>query len=176
MAVEILTYLPLIEAGHEKSLRSTLARFERGTSPFEKVPGTHVARFVVINWLGTGDPTNRRRLRPARLLFSAVVDGPEEAWLYGLFEKGTALKEVWQYCSGWPATAPREAWTPWLTQYAVTPTHKVVAHDATVAEILRGLALQRAMAQLKRLKNEKLDLKPVDLRAAYEEAMEEVGR
>jgi hypothetical protein len=173
MAVEILTYLLPVEAGHEQPLRSTLETFERGTSPFVQVPGTHVARFVVINWLGTGDPTNRRRLRPARLLFSAVVDGPEEGWLFGLIAKqGTTLEEVWRHCSGWSAE-PREAWTPWLLEYRLTPSHQVVAHDATVAEIRRGLALQRAMAQLK---FEACDLKAGDLRAAYKDAMAEVGR
>lgn len=171
MAVEILSYLLPIDAGHEPQLRSTLATFKRDTSPFNKVPGTHVARMVVINGLGTGDPTHRRRLRPARLLFSAVVDGPEAGWLYGLFEKGRGLEEVWRHCSGWPA-GQRDAWLTWLLQYAVTPTHKIVAHDATVAEIRRGLALQRAMA---RLKHEKDGLKPADLRAAYRDAMAEVG-
>lgn len=172
MGVEILTYLLPVEADQEKSLRSTLAKFERGTSPFSKVPGTHVARFVVINWLGTGDPTNRRRLRPARLLFSAVVDGPEEGWLFGLFKKqGTTLEEVWRHCSGWSAE-PREAWTPWLLGYRLTPSHRVVAHDATVAKIRRGLALQRAMS---RLKFEAEGLKPGDLRAAYQDAMAEAA-
>ena len=171
MAVEVLSYLLPIEAGHEQALRSTLETFERGTSPFAKVPGTHVARFVVINWLGTGDPTHRRRLRPARLLFSAVVDGPEEAWLYGLFKKATALEDVWEHCSGWPA-GQRGAWPPWLTQHRRTPTHQIVAHDATVAEIRRGLAQQQVMAKLKYLK----DSNPADLRAAYQDAMAEVSR
>jgi hypothetical protein len=171
MAVEILTYLPPIEARQEHKVQSKLATFERGRSPFVEIPGTHVARFVVINSLGTGDPTHRRRLRPARLLFSAVVDGPEEAWLYGLFKKGAALEDVWEHCSGWPAGAPLEARTPWLTQYRRTPTHQIVARNATVAEILRGLELQRVMAELKHLK----DTNPADLRAAYKKAMAEVG-
>lgn len=174
MAVEILTYLPRIEAGQEKSLRSTLATFERGTSPFSEVPGTHVARFAVINWLGTGDPTNRRRLRPARLLFSAVVDGPEEAWLFGLFyeEQGRAIETVLQHCTGWPV-GQHLAWTPWLQQYRVDPTHRVIAHDATVAQIHRGLRLQQAMAELR---DKKDVLTPTELRAAYQQAMGVVGR
>lgn len=173
MAVEILSLLSPITEGHEEPLRQTLATFEHGTSLFERVPGTHVARFTVINWLGTGDPASRRRLRPARLLFSAVVDGPVEAWLWGLFEKqGESVERIWRHCSGWPEGV-RPAWTPWLLEQRLTPTHQIVAHDATVAEIQRGLALQGAMAELK---YKVQGLTPADLRAAYQKAMAAVGR
>lgn len=173
MAVEILSLLSPIKDGHEAPLREALATFEKGTSPFEWVPGTHVARFSVINWLGTGDPTSRRRLRPTRLLFSAVLDGPVEAWLWGLFEKqADSVEKIWQHCSGWP-TGLRQAWTPWLLEQRLIPTHQVIAHNASVAEIGRGLALQQAMAELKYKAHL---LTPAELRAAYSHAMAEVGR
>ena len=174
MAVETISLLSPIAAGHEEAVRATLATFERGTGPFVKVPGTHVARFVVINWLGTGDPTRRRRLRPARLLFSAVVDGPVEGWLWGMFEKqGPVVETVWRHCSGWPAAEERQARARWLLDQRLAITYPLVANDATVAEIQHGLKRRDA---LRGLKAKASLLTPAELRAAYDKAMTEVRR
>lgn len=175
MAVETLTIVSAIRPGHEEPVRSVLSSFkEPDNSPFAEVPGTHVARFVVMNWLGTGDPTSRKRLRPTRLLFSAVVDGPAEAWLWGLFEKqGPAFEEVWHHCVGWPQSHDSTSRSRWLLEQRLTNTYSVIAHDATVAEIRRGLALRDA---LRDVAAEPASATPAELRAAYRRAMSQVGR
>ena len=174
MTVETVSLLSPIEAGHEEALRATLATFERGTGPFVDVPGTHVARFVVVNWLGTGDRTSRRRLRPARLVFSAVVDGPVEAWLWGLFERQRrAVESIWRHCCGWPVAGDSRAGARWLLEQRLPITYPLVANDATVGEIRRGLALRKALMGLKT----KADLlTPRELRETYNRAMAEVER
>jgi len=173
MTVETICLLSPIEDGHEAALRATLATPERD-SLFVNVPGTHVARFVVISGLGTGDRTNRRRLRPARLLFSAVVDGPVEAWLWGLFDKQRSKVEaIWVHCRGWPVAGDPRAEARWLLEQRLPITYELVANDATVGEIRRGLALRRALMTLKG----KADLlAATELQEAYERAMAEVGR
>ena len=175
MAVEILTIVSAIRPGHEEPVRSVLGSFkEPDASPFAEVPGTHVARFVVMTGLGTGDPTSRKRLRPTRLLFSAVVDGPAEAWLWGLFEEeGPAFEEVWHHCIGWPEGNDSTSRSRWLLDQRVANTHGVVAHDATVAEIHRSLALRNA---LRDVAAEPASATPAELRAAYRRAMSLVGR
>lgn len=174
MAVETISLLSPIAADREEAVRATLATFKRGTGPFVDVPGTHVARFVVVNWLGTGDPRRRRRLRPARLLFSAVVDGPVEGWLWGLFQKqGPVVETVWRHCSGWPEAGDRQARTRWLLEQRLAITYPVVANDATVTEIQRGLKRREA---LRGLKTKASLLTPTELRAAYDKAMAEVRR
>ncbi len=175
MAVETLTIVSAIRAGHEEPVRRALHAFKKssGSSPFADVPGTHVARFVVMNWLGTGDPTSRKRLRPTRLLFSAVVDGPAEAWLWGLFEKqGPAFEEVWHHCVGWPERTDSSARSCWLLDQRLTNTHGIVAHDATVSEICRGLALRDALRDVAATP---ASCPPAELRAAYRRAMTLAG-
>jgi hypothetical protein len=175
VTVEPIFLLSPIEAGQEEELRATLGAYNKpGASPFADVPGTHVARFVVVNWLGTGDRTSRRRLRPARLLFSAFVDGPVEAWLWGLFEKQrAAVDSIWRHCCGWPAAGDPQAGARWLLEQRVDVTYPLVANDRTVSEIRRGLGLRRALMGLKA----KADLLTApELREAYQRAMAEVER
>jgi len=173
MTVEIISTLAPIESDQALPLRATLKMFHNN-SPFADVPGTHTVRFVVMNSLGTGDRTRRLRLRPARLLFSAVVDGPLDAWLWGLFEKQSyAADRVWHHCIGWPATGDWTARARWLLDQRLATTYEVVAHDVTVAEIERGLALQRVLRDLATLEP---TLKPSDLRAAYHRAVAGVAR
>ena len=173
MSVEILSTLAPVRPGEEEPLRATLKTFD-GSKPFDDVPGTHTARFVVMTWLGTGDRARRRRLRPARLLFSAVVDGPVDAWLWGLFERqGPAADRVWGHCIGWPDTGEWTARASWLLDQRLVPTYEVISHDFTVAEIKRGLALQQV---LRDLAVRAPTLKPADLRDAYDRAVAEVRR
>jgi hypothetical protein len=174
MSVETICLLSPIEPGQEEPLRATLATFKPETSPFVDVTGTHVARFVVVNWLGTGDRTSRRRLRPARLLFSAAVDGPVEAWLWGLFQKQRgAVESIWRHCCGWPAAGDPQAGSRWLLEQRIHITYPLVANDATVGEIERGLAQRRALMSLKA----KADLLTAhQLQEAYRRAMAEERR
>lgn len=180
MAVEMLTVVSAIHAGEEQQLRDALAPFkvedvkDEDNSPFADVPGTHVARFVVMSSFGTGDPARRKRLRPVRLLFSAVLDGPADAWLWGLFEKrAEAFERVWEHCVGWPERRDSTARARWLLDQRLPITYGVVAHDNTVAEIERGLALRDA---LRDVAAEPASCPPAELRAAYRRAMALVGR
>jgi hypothetical protein len=165
MTVEILSTLTPVKEGGEEPLREELAGFENH-SPFADVPGTHAARWVVMNWLGTGDRTRRRRLRPAQLLFSAVVDGPVDAWLWGLLEKqGAAADHVWRHCTGWPAHGGGTARARWLLDHHLDITFPFIAHDATVFDIRRGLALRSALARLAPAVG---TLNPREMRDAYD--------
>jgi hypothetical protein len=175
MAVEMLSVMSAIRSGHEQPVRAALDDFKGyEASPFAQVPGTHGGRFVVLNALGTGDPTSRKRLRPTRLLFSAVIDGPADAWLWGLFEKqGSAFEEVWHHCVGWPERTDSTARACWLLDQRLPITHAIVGNDATVAEIRRGLALRDA---LRDVASEPADRPPAELRAVYCRAMAVAGR
>lgn len=167
MAVEMLTVLSPVQLGEETPLRKTLQAVKgRDASPFDAVPGTHTARWVVLQWVGTGDPTRRRRLRPAVLLFSAVVDGPVESWLWGLLHgvDGTA-EEVWSHCSGWPGADKRPACARWLLDHRLPLTFEFLGYDATVDEITHGLELRHRLADFAVRAR---DLEPDQLRTEYE--------
>lgn len=163
MGVEIVSALTPVKVGAEEGLRAVLAGFE-GHSPLADVPGTHAGRWVVMNWLGTGDRTRRRRLRPAQLLFSAVVDGPVDAWLWGLLEKqGVAADRVWRHCSDWPVDGSARA--RWLLDHRLEITFPFIAHDASVFDIRRGLALRGGLAKLA---PEVAAMSPREMRDAYD--------
>jgi hypothetical protein len=168
MAVELFTALTPIVPGREADLRRTLAGLPAGElSPLERVPGTHVARWVVLESLGMLDSARRRPLRPAQLLFSAALDGPLESWLGGLLAGlGPAATAIWSHCLRWPATGERDAVANWLREHRVGNTVPFVGHpDATVGQI--GEALDRR-ARLLRLAIHAQGLPPVELRKAYE--------
>jgi hypothetical protein len=169
MAVELFTTLTPIVPGREADLRRTLAELPTGEgSPLERVPRTHVARWVVLEYLGMGDPARRRRLRPALLLFSAAVDGPVEPWLTGLFAGlGPTANAVWSHCSRWPQTPERTAAANWLLEHRIRHTVPFLGHPtATVKEILHGLEVRDQLGRFAvRAQAERLF--PTDLRKEF---------
>jgi hypothetical protein len=170
MAVELFTTLTPIVPGREGDLRRTLAALPTGeNSPLQAVPRTHTARWVVLEYLGMGDPARRRRLRPALLLFSAAVDGPVEPWLAGLLTGlGPTANTVWSHCSRWPETAERTAVATWLLEHRLDHTLPFLANSkATVKEICHSLELRDQLATFAvRAQHERLS--PTDLRKEFQ--------
>jgi hypothetical protein len=170
MTVELFTALTPITPGEEVSLRQVLAGLPTGpASPLEQVPGTHAARFVVMDHLGMGHPVRRRPLRPALLMFSAVLDGPVEVWLSGV---RTGLREtaeaVWSHCRGWPGTEDSRPFAQWLLRHRLKHTMPFIAHrDATLDQVLQGLELRE---KLMKFVLENQGLPAAHIRKAYEEA------
>ncbi len=96
-----------IKDGERDALRSYLnALPKRGDGSFEAVPGTHMARFVIVPDF-TNDPKWKQRkeehLAIPTLIFSSNLDGPIDAYLDGL-AKGMAkhVPEIWGRCIGGP--------------------------------------------------------------------------
>jgi hypothetical protein len=99
-----------IKPGEEEGLRDYLEGFrERGERPFQNVPGTHMARFVIVEDFHT-DPSWKQRkeehLAIPTLIFSSNLDGDIESYLDGL-AKGMAahVPEIWGRCIGGPKDA-----------------------------------------------------------------------
>lgn len=168
MAVDLLTSLTPIVPGREADLRRALAALPTGDgSPFARVPGTHVARWVVLEYFGKGDPVLRRPLRPALLLFSAAFDGPVEPWLWGLRAGlGPTAEAVWSHCSRWPGAAEGTSFAHWLLEHRLHINMPFVAHpEATVGEILHGLDCRERLINFA-VRNQ--GRAPADLRRAFE--------
>jgi len=99
-----LTVLTRVRAGAEGMLAEHLARFE-GQSPFEKLPRTHFARFVLVpaSVLPGGPRERHNGLERCHLLFSATFDGPLERYLDDICVSGaTELEAIWRCCEGFP--------------------------------------------------------------------------
>ncbi|HEV7535019.1 MAG TPA: hypothetical protein VGP90_05250 [Acidimicrobiia bacterium] len=158
-----------IRAGDEPSLREMLEGFDpgrAGASPFSAVPGTHVVRLTVVDSFGTRSD-GRRRLHPALLSISVLVDGPVEDWLRsmaaGLGPSGDAL---WAHCLGWPGPGPAVTGR-WLWSLRQRMHLTVIGHpDPTVDDVRRALDQQRA---LRDLAIRARTLTPKELRVAYGE-------
>lgn len=170
--VQHTSLLP-VEAGQEGALRRRLDTLgDGGDSPFATVPGTHMARLFVLDHYG-GPPggNHHRRIDPALLAFSAVLDGPLGPWLDGLRAAlGSTGEEIWCHCPGFPGMRDGAAFSAWLLRHEIAPSMPIIAYpDATVGQVRRGLELRARLADLAERAQ---GAKPSELRAAYREVFD----
>ena len=96
-----------IKAGEEEALKAYLESFyDKGERPFDKVPGTHMARFVIVKDFNNQPHYKQRKeehLAIPTLCFSSNFDGELDPYLDGLV-KGLAAEapEIWGRCIGGP--------------------------------------------------------------------------
>lgn len=115
-----------IKAGHEDALTTLLRTMD--PSPFEKLPGTHMGRFVVVRdfhfdpaW---GQPFDEH-LDDAFLVFTSNFDGALDDYLsiLGVLPEADA---IWQHCVGCPDTPAVDA-----------SVNALLEHGKQLAEYLR---------------------------------------
>ena len=150
MALAHFTTLIPIQAGREEALRKTLdALGHDDASPFNLVPGTHMARFYVLDHYGgslTG-PVAHHRLTRALLVLSAVVDGPVATWVEHLHRAMEPTADaVWSHCISFPGTADGPAFTRWLLRHELPPSFEVIANkQGSVQSVRRGLKVRNLL-------------------------------
>jgi hypothetical protein len=167
-ALSVLT--PILD-GHADELRAHLEDLEEGAaSPLARVPGTHIARWVVIDdviYQGAGQ-RKRDTLTP-RLLFSSNFDGEVGAYLEGL-RTGMAgdADAIWSHCRGYPGHADGPAFAAWMRAHALEAALFFAAYGGmTVDQVHSNLERRRRLLDLV------LDgqgLRPADLKARFMEA------
>jgi hypothetical protein len=142
--VDSLTVFAPIRDGQAEELRAALARFPEDRSPMQKLPGTHMARFVVVPHLrkSNGKPLDDT----SYLLFATEFDAPADDYLDTL-TRMPELREVFAYCAGYRDDGRPESLRRYLGDYHVRPGYSVVAFpDASLGEVLRSLDLRRRVA------------------------------
>lgn len=167
-ALSVLT--PILD-GHADDLRAHLEGLEEGAaSPLARVPGTHIARWVVIDdviYQGAGQ-RKRDTLTP-RLLFSSNFDGELGAYLEGL-RTGMAgdADAIWSHCRGYPGHADGPAFAAWMHAHVLEAALFFAAYGGmTVDQVNSNLERRRRLLDLV------LDgqgLPPADLKARFMEA------
>jgi hypothetical protein len=167
-ALSVLT--PILD-GHADELRAHLEGLEEGAaSPLARVPGTHIARWVVIDdviYQGAGQ-RKRDTLTP-RLLFSSNFDGEVGAYLEGL-RTGMAgdADAIWSHCRGYPGHADGPAFAAWMHAHVLEAALFFAAYGGmTVDQVNSNLERRRRLLDLV------LDgqgLPPADLKARFMEA------
>jgi hypothetical protein len=139
-----LTVIAPIVPGRESDLARELDALPVGPeSPLAQVPGTHFARWVLIdNPVYQGPAQRRDTWKASRLLFTSNFDGEVEPYLdglrTGLGERGDA---IWGHCAGYPGSAAGEAWAAWITAHHVHSSLFFGAYgDKTVDQVRADLA------------------------------------
>lgn len=142
-----LTVLTPIVDGRETDLAQCLNGLDSGpASPLAGVPGTHFARWVVIDdvvYEGS-DEGEREHLAHPRLLFTSNFDGGLEPYLEGLRTGlGDRADTIWGHCTGYPGREDGAAFAAWIRHHQIDSSLFYTAYgDRTVAEVIRSLELR----------------------------------
>lgn len=145
-----LTVLTPILDGHETELAAHLNGLPGGDrSPLAGVPGTHFARWVVIDdvvYEGAGQG-EREHLQHPRLLFTSNFDGELEPYLEGMRTGlGDAADAIWSHCSGYPGHAAAGAFTTYMRRHKIDSSLFFAAYgDRRVQDVVRSLAARRRL-------------------------------
>jgi len=163
-----LTVLAPIQAGHESALAEVLDDLPaREGSPLARVPGTHFARFVVIDApVYEGAPQKRDSWKASRLLFTSNFDAPLERYLDGLRSGlGADGETIFGHCVGYPGQADGRAWTAWLLAHRVKSSLFFGAYGDQAVQTVRDNIATRA--RLVAFAVEAQGLAPAELEARF---------
>jgi hypothetical protein len=147
-----LSVLAPIADGRADALQEHLDALGEGdASPLARVPGTHIARWVVIPdviYQGHGQ-RKRDRLGP-RLLFSSNHDGEVGAYLEGLRTGMTEDADaIWGNCRGYPGHADGPAFAAWMRAHMLEAALFFAAYGGmTVEQVKDNVARRRALLEL----------------------------
>jgi hypothetical protein len=134
------------DASHAIAIREVLASIptDRG-SPFARVPGTHSARFVVMDdVVYPGAPSRLDQLASPYLVFVADVDGAVDAYAASLATHAPDLVDaVFRHCRGYPGVADAARFAAYVGRCSL-PSIRFFADvgDRTVDERLAALRTQ----------------------------------
>lgn len=167
-----LTVLTPILDGHVPELTAHLEALPEGQeSPMARVPGTHLARWVVIDQVKYQGHGQRRRdaLTSARLLFTSNFDGPLDAYLETLRTSlGADADAVWDHCRGYPGHEDKAGFADYLRGHALEAALFFAAYGGhTLEQVRTNLA---ARARLIEFALGAQGLGAADLKARFQEA------
>ena len=147
-----LTVLTPIREGHEEQLAAHLDGLGDGdASPLARVPGTHIARWVVVpdvKYQGAGQ-RHRDHLSTGRLLFSSNFDGDLDDYLEGL-RTGMAEEAdaIWGHCRDYPGHGNAGAFRAYMRAYQLEAALFFAAYgEQTVAEVQANVARRRRLIE-----------------------------
>lgn len=146
-----LTVLTPIEHGREEALTAYLDALGDGdASPLARVPGTHLARWVVIGQVKQQEGQRRRdALKAPRLLFTSNFDGELNPYLEAL-RTGLAgdADAIWGHCTGYPGHQDAAGFSAWLRRHQIEAALFFGAYgDQTVGEVHANVAARTGLIE-----------------------------
>jgi hypothetical protein len=147
-----LTVLTPILPGHLDELTAQLDAFGDGeNSPLSRVPGTHIARWVVIpDVIHQGAGQRKRDTLSPRLLFSSNHDGDVGAYLEGLRTgMGADADAVWSHCRDYPGHDDGPGFAAWMRAHMLESALFFAAYGGmTVDQVVANLDRRRKLLEL----------------------------
>jgi hypothetical protein len=145
-ALSVLT--PILD-GHADELRAHLEGLEEGAaSPLARVPGTHIARWVVIDdVIHQGAGQRKRDTLTPRLLFSSNFDGDLDVYLEGLRTGMAADADaIWGHCRDYPGHDNPGTFRAYMRAYQLEAALFFAAYgDQNVGDVKANVAQRRRM-------------------------------
>ena len=145
-----LTVLTPVREGHEQLLAEHLDALGDGdASPLARVPGTHIARWVIlpdVKHQGAGQ-RHRDQLSTPRLLFSSNHDGDVDAYLDGLRTgMGEEADKIWGHCRDYPGHGNAGTFRAYMRAHQLEAALFFAAYgDQTVADVHRNVDTRRRL-------------------------------
>jgi hypothetical protein len=145
-----LTVLTPVLDGHQEPLAEYLDALGDGDgSPLARVPGTHIARWVIIpdvKYQGAGQ-RRRDHLNAPRLLFSSNFDGDPGAYLERLRSgMGEEADAIWGHCAGYPGSGDAVGFVAYMRAHQLEAALFFAAYgDQTVADVRHNVAQRRQL-------------------------------
>jgi hypothetical protein len=163
-----LSVLAPIVPGRERELTAHLEGLGEGdASPLARVPGTHIARWVVMDdVIFQGEGQRKRDRMSPRLLFSSNFDGDLDAYLEGL-RTGMAdeADAIWGHCQGYPGHGDGPAFAAWMRAHQLEAALFFAAYGGmTVDEVHANVERRRRLLELV---IEGQSLSPADLKTRF---------
>lgn len=159
-----------IKPGEIDALRAYLEGFrDRGERPLDKVPGTHMARFVIVEKFNCKPSYKQRRpenIACASLCFSSNLDGPIDTYLDGLcaiFQP--EAQEIWGRCVGSPAACEGKALKDYLKHNQIDCGFFYAAYGEATVEKVRFTLDQRE--RMMAFATEHQGVSPAELQQAF---------
>jgi hypothetical protein len=147
-ALSVLT--PIID-GQERDLSEHLDGLGEGdASPLARVPGTHIARWVVIGDVVFQSGQRKRDKLTPRLLFSSNFDGDVGVYLEGLRTgMGAEADAIWGHCRGYPGHEDGPGFAAWMRTHMLEAALFFAAYGGmTVEQVHDNLDRRRKLLQL----------------------------
>lgn len=157
---------------HAAELRGILARLNAlEESPFTRVPGTHFARWNVIDDMPQlGYPTVVDHLQSKYLMLETDFDGDRDTWIDGF---ATAMPDIidalYRHCEGYTSVADLAGFRGYLVKCQLHTTLDFAPYGPTALDtVLRGLDTQRKFVGFVHAAQGR---SPLELRVAFTDFM-----
>ena len=166
-----LTVMTPILDDHSSALAAVLAALgPEDASPLARVPGTHFARWVILDdVVYQGGRQRRDALKAARLLFTSNFDGPLDGYLEALrTELADDADAVWGHCAGYPGRADAPAFAAYFRNHQLESALFFAAYgDQTVGQVRANVAQRTQLIEVALAAQ---GLEPAELQARFQAA------